>query len=85
MQFVERSPVRELLGVIRKEGEVGLIVASGGFTTDALIEIQKSPVHIEAIDLTNLIAHWQKHYENVEEEDKHLLPLRLIAFLDDEE
>lgn len=77
--------VRELLGVIRKEGEVGLIVASGGFTTDALVEIQKSPVHIEAIDLTNLISLWQKHYEKVDEEDKHLLPLRQIAFLDDEE
>lgn len=34
--------VRELLGLIRKEGEVGLIVSSGGFTNDALIEIQKS-------------------------------------------
>lgn len=77
--------VRELLGVIRKEGEVGLIVASGGFTTDALVEIQKSPVHIEAIDLTNLISLWEKHYEKIDEEDKRLLPLRSIAFLDDEE
>lgn len=77
--------VRELLGVIRKEGEVGLIVSSGGFTTDALVEIQKSPVHIEAIDLSNLISLWQKYYEKVDEEAKHLLPLRSIAFLDDEE
>ena len=77
--------VRELLGVIRKEGEVGLIVSSGGFTTDALVEIQKSPVHIEAIDLSNLISLWQKYYEKIDEEAKHLLPLRSIAFLDDEE
>lgn len=77
--------VRELLGVIRKEGEVGLIVSSGGFTTDALVEIQKSPVHIEAIDLSNLISLWQQYYEKIDEEAKHLLPLRSIAFLDDEE
>lgn len=77
--------VRELLGVIRKEGEVGLIVSSGGFTTDALVEMQKSPVHIEAIDLGNLISLWQEHYNKLDEEDKKLLPLRRIAFLDDEE
>ncbi|PIR49487.1 restriction endonuclease [Candidatus Peregrinibacteria bacterium CG10_big_fil_rev_8_21_14_0_10_54_7] len=77
--------VRELLGVIRKEGEVGLIVSSGGFTTDAIVEMQKSPVHIEAIDLSNLISLWQEHYTKLEEEDKKLLPLRWIAFLDEEE
>lgn len=77
--------VRELLGVIRKEGEVGLIVSSGGFTTDAIVEMQKSPVHIEAIDLSNLISLWQEHYGKLDEEDKKLLPLRSIAFLDEEE
>lgn len=77
--------VRELLGVIRKEGEVGLIVSSGGFTTDAIIEMQKSPVHIEAIDLSNFISLWQEHYGKLDEEDKKLLPLRSIAFLDEEE
>lgn len=76
--------VRELLGVIRKEGEVGLIVSSGGFTTDAIVEMQKSPVHIEAIDLSNLIALWQEHYIKLDEEDKKLLPLRWIAFLEEE-
>ena len=77
--------VRELLGVIRKEGEVGLIVSSGGFTTDAIVEMQKSPVHIEAIDLSNLISLWQEHYGKLDEEDKKLLPLRSISFLDEEE
>lgn len=77
--------VRELLGVIRKEGEVGLIVSSGGFTADALVEMQKSPVHIEAITLSNLISLWQEHYSKLDEEDKKLLPLRWIAFLDEEE
>lgn len=77
--------VRELLGVIRKEGEVGLIVSSGGFTTDAIVEMQKSPVHIEAIDLSNFISLWQEHYGKLDEEDKKLLPLRSIAFLDEEE
>lgn len=77
--------VRELLGVIRKEGEVGLIVSSGGFTADAVVEMQKSPVHIEAIDMSSLISLWQEHYQKLDEEDKKLLPLRWIAFLDEEE
>ena len=77
--------VRELLGVIRKDGEVGLIVSSGGFTADAIVEMQKSPVHIEAIDLSNLISLWQEHYSKLDEEYRKLLPLRWIAFLDEEE
>lgn len=77
--------IRELLGVLRKEGEVGIIASSSGFTSDAMVEIQKSPVHIEALDLSNLIALWREHYAKLDEEDKRLLPLRWIAYLDEEE
>lgn len=77
--------VRELLGILRKEGEVGLIVSSGGFTPDAVVEIQKSPVHIEKLELKDIITLWQEHYQKLDEEDKRLLPLRWIAFLDEED
>ncbi|MDD5054981.1 MAG: Mrr restriction system protein [Candidatus Peribacteraceae bacterium] len=75
--------VRELLGLLRKDGEVGIIVSTAGFTADAIVEIQKSPLHIQAIDLKDFIELWQEYYNKMEEEDKKLLPLKWIAFVDE--
>lgn len=75
--------IRELLGTLRKDGEVGLIVSTSGFTADALTEIQKSPVHVQAVDLPNLLKLWQEYYPKMNEEDRQLLPLKWIAFVDE--
>ncbi len=81
-QKANAQTVRELLGILRKDGDVGLIVSSGGFTSDAVDEMRRSPVHIEAIGMKELIALWEEHYDKVEEDMKALLPLKRIAFLD---
>lgn len=76
--------IRELAGVL-KEGDVGLFVSSGGFTSDAIAGIRNSQRHIEKLDFEAVVELWQEHYDELEEEDKALLPLRKIMFLSPDE
>ncbi len=73
--------VRELEGVLRKADDIGLIVSSGGFSSEALREIQVSTKHIETMDLDRLITLWQQHYDEIREQGKALLPLVKVHFL----
>lgn len=80
-QKVGAKEVRELEGVLRKEGDIGLIVSSGGFTSEATREIRSSAKHIEVMDLERLITLWQEHYEKLREPGRSLLPLITVHFL----
>lgn len=73
--------VRELEGLLRKEGDIGLIVSSGGFSSEVEREIRASTRHIETMDLDRLITLWQEHYDHVGERGKSLLPLTRVFFL----
>lgn len=73
--------VRELEGLLRKEGDIGLVVSSSGFTSDVEREIRASSKHIETMDLDRLISLWQQHYDSIREPGKALLPLVKLYFL----
>jgi restriction system protein len=73
--------VREFNSLLRKEGDVGLIVSTGGFTSSALDEIRHSNYHIETMDLNRLIDLWQEHYSTIPQTGKALLPLQPVYFL----
>jgi len=73
--------VRELEGLLRKEGDIGLLVSSGGFTSDAEREVRSSSRHIEMMDLNRLIELWVEHYAKLRESGKQLLPLVTVHFL----
>ena len=73
--------VRQLMGLLQKEGDVGIFVSTGGFTPDGRNEARSSQVHVELIDLNRFISLWQDFYDKLKEEDKSLLPLRPIYFL----
>ena len=73
--------VRELEGLLRKEGDIGLIVSSAGFTSEVEREIRASSKHIETMDLDRLIRLWQQYYDNIRESGKVLLPLVKLHFL----
>jgi len=72
--------LRQLLGVLQKDGDVGMFVSSGGFTTDAKAAARVSSTHIELIDFERLMALWQEFYPKMTDEDKGLLPLVPIWF-----
>lgn len=72
--------IRELMGLLQKEGDVGIFVSTGGFTTDAKTTARTSHVHVELIDFDRFIALWQEFYEKLADEDKDRLRLRPIYF-----
>src|SRR5205807_468149 len=80
-QKVAVNEVRELVSLLTKDGDAGLIVSSGGFTGDAEAEIRRSSRHVEKMDLSDLIKLWDDHFDEMVEKDRRLMPIRRIAFL----
>lgn len=80
-QKLSVKEVRELEGLLRKDGDIGLIVSSGGFTSEVEREIRASSKHIETMDMDRLIGLWQDHYDNIRESGRLLLPLVKLYFL----
>jgi restriction system protein len=74
------TEVRQLMGLLQKSGDVGMVVSSGGFTADAKLTARDAHVHVELIDLERFIELWQQFYPRLTDEDKQLLPLRAILF-----
>lgn len=72
--------VRELMGLLQKQGDVGMFVSSGGFTSDAKTTARASHVHVELIDLDRFIGLWQEFYNKLSDDDKVRLRLRPIFF-----
>ncbi len=72
--------VRQLMGLLQKDGDVGIFVSSSGFTSDAKTTARGSHVHVELIDLDRFITLWQEFYAKLTDEDKSFLPLRPILF-----
>uniref|UniRef100_UPI0040577560 restriction endonuclease n=1 Tax=Candidatus Electronema sp. TaxID=2698783 RepID=UPI0040577560 len=73
--------VRQLMGLLQKEGDVGLFVSTGGFTADAKNTARSSHIHVELVDLSRFISLWQEFYEKLPDADKALLPMTPIYFL----
>lgn len=78
--------IRQLLGNIRK-GEIALFVTSGTFTKDAkkLEHLPISQEFIRLIDGDDFIDMWQEYYDKMTKEERNMLPLKRITFLDSNE
>lgn len=64
------------------EGDVGLFMATGGFTKDAEDEARRQEKRkIMLLDLKRLFDLWVEHYTKVPETQRRLLPLRAIYYL----
>jgi len=74
------SEIRELMGLLQKEGDIGLFISTGGFTSDAKATARSSNVHVELIDFDRFIALWQEFYVKLNDEDKDRLRLRSLYF-----
>jgi len=65
------------------DGDVGLFVASGGFSRDADDEARRQERRrIMLVDLKKLFDLWVEHYNEIPETNRRLLPLRPVYFLD---
>ncbi len=73
--------IRQLMGLLQKDGDVGIFISTKGFTPDAKTTARNSHVHVELIDLPRLIDLWQEFYPKLSDKDKSRLPLLPIYFL----
>jgi len=77
--------IRQLMGILQKDGDVGIFISTGGFTRDAESSARGGHVHVELIDMARFIELWQEYYPKMDDEDKALMPLVPIYFLADVE
>ncbi|GAB4537887.1 MAG: hypothetical protein Tsb0014_27070 [Pleurocapsa sp.] len=73
--------IRQLRGLLQKDGDVGIFVSTGGFTSNSKSETRSSHTHIELINFDRFISLWQEFYEKLSDEDKKKLPLTPVYFL----
>ncbi len=73
--------IKSLMGSLSREGDVGLFITSGRFTSDAESFARSSHIHVELIDFERFIALWDEFYDKLPDEDKNRLPLQRISFL----
>ena len=80
-QKATSEEIAALRGIIRQDREIGLFVASGGFTPQAMAEARNGTVHIQLMDLDSFLENWMAYYDKLAEEDRALLRLRPVFFL----
>ena len=73
--------IRQLMGLLQKDGDIGIFISSGGFTADAKATARSSNIHVELIDMNRFLHLWQDFYHKLADEDKSLLPLLPVYFL----
>jgi Restriction endonuclease/Protein of unknown function (DUF1376) len=76
-----REEIAALRGILRPEREIGLFVATGGFTKDARREAEGAS-HIRLIDLDDFLALWIAHAGSIPEPAHTWLKLLPVHFLD---
>lgn len=74
--------IRQLYGIL-KDDDIGIFISSGGFTPDAISETKMRNKHIELIDINKFIDLWIEFFPNMKNEDKNLMPIRAIYFIND--
>ncbi len=75
------TDIKNLVGSLNKDGDIGLFVTSGSFTSESDKFARTSHIHVKLIDLNQLIELWQEYYPKFTDEEKNLLPLHPIYFL----
>lgn len=75
------NEIRGLIGLLNKDGDIGLFVTSGRFTIDAEKFARDSHIHVKLIDGDTFIDLWKSFYSKLSDEEKNLMPLQPIYFL----
>lgn len=75
--------VRQLVGLLNRDGDVGVVVTSGLFTSEAQRAARESHRSIRLIDGDEFISLWEAYYAKMPEDDKALLRITPVFFLSD--
>lgn len=76
--------VRNIAALLKKDSDIGMVVTSGRFTSEAVRFARENSHNIRCIDGTELVKLWITHYNRIYDGDKRLLPLRPIYFINEE-
>ncbi|MBL4754467.1 MAG: restriction endonuclease [Flavobacteriales bacterium] len=79
---ISLGDVQQLGGAMKRPTDVGIFATSGTFSKPAKREARESEKHIELIDFVRLKSLWQEYFAQMTDEQKELLPLHPIYFLD---
>ena len=77
--------VRQLVGLLNRDGDVGVVVTSGLFTSEAQRAARESHRSIRLIDGDEFISLWETYYAKMPEDDKALLRITPVFFLSDKD
>jgi restriction system protein len=75
------APTLRAFYSVLRDGDIGVFVTLGGFTSDAITEARGETRRIRLIDATQFFNLWVEHYQSIPEEDRRRLPIRTVAFL----
>ena len=78
---VSASTMREFMSTLG-DNDVGIFVASGGFTKDAEKEAREQEKRrMTLVDLQDLFDLWVEHYDSIPDVERSFLPLRFVPYL----
>ena len=69
--------IRSFKGALKKNNK-GIYVSTGGFTTDAKYEAERSEIPIILMDLDSLVKFILQYYDNFDGDARSLIPLKKI-------
>jgi restriction system protein len=75
------APTLRAFASVLHEGDVGVFVTLGGFTSDAEAEVRDSARRIRLIGPFQLFELWARYYESMTAEDRRRLPVKFVPFL----
>ena len=75
--------VRQLAGLLNRDGDAGVVVTSGLFTSEALRAARESHRSIRLIDGDEFISLWVSYFPKMSEDDKALLRVTPVYFVSD--
>lgn len=75
--------VRQLVGLLNRDGDVGLVVTSGLFTSEAQRAARENHRGVRLIDGDEFIDLWIRYYSKMSEDDRSLLPITPVYFVNE--
>lgn len=79
----DADDLRSFVGLLTDNSDIGVFVCTGGFTSSAESEARAQHAkRVTLIELGRLVELWIEYYSRLDNEDKKLLPLRPVYYLD---
>ena len=76
--------LQNLLGAMTGAGDIGVFISTGGFARGCHKFVKQKDRQMELVNMSRFIELWRDNYDKLSDDDKSLLPLQPVFFLDEE-